>query len=203
VAARALTPIPPSCGSSMAPLGRLRDPGVGGGFTRRATPAARRSSWCSASAAMLTRSTFTPASNAFSAEIADLLFPRLAESRTIFATGPRPSGVARALRGDVAGSPHDHVPSRSPARWSDGAESLGRRDLLASRRDQLRGGCRRRREEQIADVSAAGPHTVVYRFARAYPYALMDAVEGNILPAHVYGKIPSPNGRSTASSTRR
>jgi peptide/nickel transport system substrate-binding protein len=45
-------------------------------------------------------------------------------------------------------------------------------------------------KEFIADVSASDPHTVVYRFARATPYGLMDAVEGNILPAHVFESTP-------------
>src|SRR5207247_4198778 len=40
------------------------------------------------------------------------------------------------------------------------------------------------------DVLASDDRTVVYRFTRVYPYELMDAVEGNVLPAHAYRDVP-------------
>ncbi len=45
-------------------------------------------------------------------------------------------------------------------------------------------------KEHIKDVQAVDPHTVAFRFDRAYPEMLADAVEGGILPEHVFSKIP-------------
>src|SRR5262249_19747427 len=45
-------------------------------------------------------------------------------------------------------------------------------------------------KEFIASVTSPDPRTVVYRFTRSYPYELMDAVEGNIVPSGALGKIP-------------
>src|SRR2546427_8773866 len=43
---------------------------------------------------------------------------------------------------------------------------------------------------QIAEVTAPDSRSVVVRFKSLYPYALMDAAEGNVLPARAYEKIP-------------
>ncbi len=42
----------------------------------------------------------------------------------------------------------------------------------------------------ISRVDAVGPHTVRFRFDRVYPYQLMDANEGLIIPAHAWREIP-------------
>ncbi len=47
----------------------------------------------------------------------------------------------------------------------------------------------------ITEVVALDPHTVRFRFTRVYPYQLMDANEGLIIPAHVWQKIPYENWR--------
>ncbi len=44
--------------------------------------------------------------------------------------------------------------------------------------------------EAIEDVEAIDAHTVRYRFTRQYPYQLMDANDGPIVPAHLWSKIP-------------
>jgi len=133
------------------------------------------------------------ASNAFSAEIADLLFPRLAEEQDDFRDGPPSFRPSLALSWETSPDRRTITFHLDPAaRWSDG-RGITSDDVIFSHRAATSsevGWAGADVKEQIADVSAAGPHTVVYRFARAYPYALMDAVEGNILPAHVYGKIP-------------
>ena len=45
-------------------------------------------------------------------------------------------------------------------------------------------------KERIKDVTVVDPHTVAFRFDRAYPEMLADAIEGGILPEHVFGKVP-------------
>lgn len=45
-------------------------------------------------------------------------------------------------------------------------------------------------KEHIKDVQVVDPHTVAFHFDRAYPEMLADAVEGGILPEHVFSKIP-------------
>jgi peptide/nickel transport system substrate-binding protein len=45
-------------------------------------------------------------------------------------------------------------------------------------------------KEHIKDVQVLDPRTVTFRFDRAYPEMLADAVEGGILPEHVFGRVP-------------
>jgi peptide/nickel transport system substrate-binding protein len=45
-------------------------------------------------------------------------------------------------------------------------------------------------KEHIKDVEVVDPRTVAFRFDRAYPEMLADAVEGGILPEHVFGRVP-------------
>lgn len=51
-------------------------------------------------------------------------------------------------------------------------------------------------KERIKDVQVVDPHTVAFRFDRAYPEMLADAVEGGILPEHVFGKVPFAEWRT-------
>lgn len=48
----------------------------------------------------------------------------------------------------------------------------------------------------IDDVSAPDDSTVMYHFSRVYPYQIMDAVEGKILPEHVLRDVPLANLRT-------
>ena len=133
------------------------------------------------------------ATNAFSQEVIDLLSLRLAEEQDDFGQGPptfRP-GLARSW--EFSADRRTLTFRLDPtAKWSDGT-SVTSADVLFSNRAAAS------REvawvgsdvkEAIAEVTAPDPRTAVFRFARAYPYALMDAVEGNIVPEHVYGKTP-------------
>lgn len=45
-------------------------------------------------------------------------------------------------------------------------------------------------KERIRDVVVEDERTVTFQFDREYPYQLSDAVEGGILPLHVFGQIP-------------
>ena len=43
---------------------------------------------------------------------------------------------------------------------------------------------------RIRDVEVVDAHTVRFHFDAAYPYQFLDAVEGGILPKHVFGEVP-------------
>jgi peptide/nickel transport system substrate-binding protein len=49
---------------------------------------------------------------------------------------------------------------------------------------------------RIEDVAAIDPRTVRFRFERAYPEQLADAVEGGIVPQHVFGRVPFEGWRT-------
>ena len=51
-------------------------------------------------------------------------------------------------------------------------------------------------KDRIKDVQVVDPHTVAFRFDRAYPEMLADAIEGGILPEHVFGRVPFAEWRT-------
>jgi len=133
------------------------------------------------------------ASNAFSQEVIDLLDLKLALEQDDFrdhAPTFRPGLAASWTYSDDRRSLTFRLDPR--AHWSDG-RPVTSADVLFSHRASRSadvGWVGSDVKEFIEAVTAPDPHTVVYRFARAYPYALMDAVEGNIEPRQVYEKVP-------------
>jgi peptide/nickel transport system substrate-binding protein len=133
------------------------------------------------------------AASAFDQEIADLLYPKLAYEEDDFQHGPpsfRP-GLAKSWEFSADGRRLTfHLDPR--AVWSDG-RPVTAADVLLSHRAAADPGVAWAGidvKEFIEEVTAPDARTVVYRFSRVYPYRLMDAVEGNVLPAHVFGAIP-------------
>ncbi|OLC53773.1 MAG: hypothetical protein AUH92_05265 [Acidobacteria bacterium 13_1_40CM_4_69_4] len=133
------------------------------------------------------------ATNAFSQEVDDLLFLKLADEQDDFKEGPptfRPS-LAKSWEFSPDGTRLTfHLDRR--ARWSDGHPVSGD-DVLFSHRAASSpevSWVGKDVKDLIADVLVPDDRTVVYRFAQAYPYQLMDAVEGNVLPAHAYQEVP-------------
>jgi peptide/nickel transport system substrate-binding protein len=55
----------------------------------------------------------------------------------------------------------------------------------------------------ITDVEIVDPKTAVFRFDRSYPYQVADAVDGGILPKHVFGAVPFESWRTHDWSTAR
>jgi peptide/nickel transport system substrate-binding protein len=53
----------------------------------------------------------------------------------------------------------------------------------------------------IDDVKVVDPKTVALHYTAVYPYQLMDANDGFIVPKHVFGKIPYKDWRTKASWT--
>jgi peptide/nickel transport system substrate-binding protein len=45
-------------------------------------------------------------------------------------------------------------------------------------------------KEHVTDVEVVDPRTVIFHFDLDYPYQLADAVDGGIIPQHVFGEIP-------------
>jgi len=161
-------------------------------ITRRATPAAPGGRLVFGVRGDVNSFNVYTASNPFSAEIAIFSFPGSPRSRRFSRRAPVLQAVARALVEDVAGSPTITFHLDPAARWSDG-RGITSDDVIFSHRAATSsevGWAGATVKEQIADVSAAGPHTVVYRFARAYPYALMDAVEGTFFRRTCTGRSP-------------
>jgi peptide/nickel transport system substrate-binding protein len=133
------------------------------------------------------------AASAFDQEIADLLYPRLAYEEDDFRQGPPTfrAGVASSWDQSPDGTRLTfHLDPR--AVWSDG-RPITADDVLLSHRaasspDVAWAGIDVK--EFIDGVATPDPRAVTYRFVRDYPYELMDAVEGNILPAHVFDQTP-------------
>lgn len=133
------------------------------------------------------------ATNAFSQEIIDLLALKLASEQDDFSAGPpsfRPSLASSWQFSPDRTTLTFHLNPK--ARWSDD-RPVTSADVLFSHRAAGNievGWVGRDVKEQIAASSAPDPATVVFRFKSAYPYQMMDAVEGNIVPAHSYETIP-------------
>jgi peptide/nickel transport system substrate-binding protein len=133
------------------------------------------------------------ATNAFTQEVVDLLDLKLAAEQDDFALHPpsfRPGLASSWEWSRDRTSLTFHLDPR--ARWSDG-RPVTAEDVLFSHRAATSAEVAwvgSDVKEFIAGVQAPDPRTVVYRFSQAYPYALLDAVEGNILPRHLYESVP-------------
>jgi peptide/nickel transport system substrate-binding protein len=132
------------------------------------------------------------ATSAFSQEVADLLYLRLARERD-GRDGPPELEPLLAESWKLADDGLTlSVQLAAGARWSDG-QAIEADDVVFSHRaavDPAVGWVGRDTKEFIREVTAQGPRTVVYRFSRRYPSQLVDAFEGNIVPAHALGQIP-------------
>ena len=133
------------------------------------------------------------ATNAFSQEIADLLYPRLAVEQDDFQKGPPTFRPALASSWTLSDDGLTLTMKLDPAvRWS-GGRPLTAEDVVFSHRAASSAEIAwvgRDVKDQIVEVAAPDTTTVVYRFKQRYPYQLMDVVDGNILPAAVFSLIP-------------
>ncbi len=88
---------------------------------------------------------------------------------------------------------------RDDARWSDGiavtAEDV--RFTFIVQKDKRVGSSGLEIKDFISDVEVVDLHTVRFRFSRVYPYQLMDANDGHIVPAHAWSKVPFEKWRNT------
>ena len=133
------------------------------------------------------------ASTILSQEVSNLLFLHLAGEKDDFADGPptfEPQlAAAWKLSGDGLTLDFQLDPRM---RWSDGRR-VTPRDVVFSHEAAVSKGVGwvgSDVKEFIASVEAIDHQTVRFRFTQRYPYQVMDAVEGNVLPAHHYAEIP-------------
>lgn len=81
---------------------------------------------------------------------------------------------------------------RTDVKWWDGMDVTAR-DVVFSHRLAINpdlAWAAAGWKQFINDVSAPNDSTVVYHFSRVYPYQMMDAVEGKVLPEHVLKQVP-------------
>lgn len=130
----------------------------------------------------------------FGDDILRLLYPSLAIEQTDFRD--HPPTFAPNLARDWSWS-EDHmvltVHLDESAVWSDGVP-VTTDDVLFTweiQQSEDIGWTGIYVKDAIQNIEATDTHTVVYTFDRLYPYQLMDAVEGVIVPAHVWKEIPT------------
>jgi peptide/nickel transport system substrate-binding protein len=88
---------------------------------------------------------------------------------------------------------------RDDAVWTDGvpvtAEDV--RFTFTVQKSKVIGSPGLEIKDFISDVEVVDPHTVRFHFTRVYPYQLMDANDGHIVPAHAWGQVPFEKWRTT------
>jgi peptide/nickel transport system substrate-binding protein len=133
------------------------------------------------------------ATTAFSQEIIDLVHVRLAEEQDDFRNGPPSFKPALATSWELSPDRATLTFHLDPhARWSDG-QPLTSADVLFSHKAAASpdvGWVGSDVKEAIAAAATPDPKTIVFSFSKPYPYQLMDAVEGNVIPAHFYQSTP-------------
>ncbi len=126
-------------------------------------------------------------------DVLSLLYPTLAIEQVDYRTHP-PSFTPN-LASSWKFSP-DHLTLtfhlRSGAHWSDGVPVTSA-DVLFSYRTRTNpeiGWEIENLKRKIRSVDAPDAHTVRFHFTHRYPYELMDANDGPIIPAHAWSSIP-------------
>jgi len=144
------------------------------------------------------------ASTILSQEVINLLFLPLAKERDDFADGPPTFEPALATSWTISDDGLTYTFRLDEnIRWSDGVPVTSR-DVVFSHEAATSaevGWLGMDVKEFIEKVDAVDDRTVRFRFRKRYPYQLMDAVEGNILPAHHYASIPFAAWPSTGFVT--
>jgi peptide/nickel transport system substrate-binding protein len=134
------------------------------------------------------------------AEVIDLLFPALMVEQPDYQLHPPSFAPRLATSWEFSADNRDltfHL--RPDARWSDGtpvtAEDV--RFTFLAQNDPRVDSVGMEIKDFIKDVEVMDPHTVRFHFSRVYPYQLMDANDGHIVPAHAWGKVPFDKWRTT------
>lgn len=125
--------------------------------------------------------------------ILDLLFPSLLTEQPDYEL--HPPSFAPNLATSWAFSEDNRTLTfhlRPNARWSDGTPVTAEDVAFTFRvqKDRRLPWSGQEIKDFIEDVEAVSPTEVRFHFSRAYPYQLMDANDGHIVPAHAWGKIP-------------
>jgi ABC-type transport system substrate-binding protein len=133
-------------------------------------------------------------------EIIDLLYPSLMTEQPDYRLHPPSFAPRLAASWEFSSDGRTltfHL--RPDARWSDGvpitAEDV--RFTFAAQKDARVGWIDMELKDFIEDVQVVDPLTARFVFSRAYPYQLMDANDGHIVPAHAFGKVPFERWRTS------
>jgi peptide/nickel transport system substrate-binding protein len=133
-------------------------------------------------------------------EIIDLLFPALMVEQADYTDHPPSFAPRLAASWEFS---HDNrtitFHLRSDARWSDGvpvtAEDV--RFTYLVQKDPRVSYPSREIKDYVDDVQVVDEHTVRFVFSRVYPYQLMDANDGHIIPKHAWERVPLENWKTT------
>ena len=132
--------------------------------------------------------------------IIDLMFPTLMHEQPDFELHP-PSFAPR-LATSWEFSQDNRILTfhlRDDAFWTDGvpvtAEDV--RFTFTVQKNEEIGSPGLEFKDFISDVEVVDRHTVRFHFTQVYPYQLMDANDGQIVPAHAWGKVPFDRWRTT------
>lgn len=147
---------------------------------------------------------YQSAGDATEARIINMLFPSLMVEQPDY--HDHPPSYAPALATSWEFSADSRVLTfhlRSDARWSDG-EPITARDVrftFLAQKDPRVAWINSEAKSLIEDVEVVDPHTVRFHFTRPYPYQLMDANDGHIIPAHRWEAIPFDRWKTTDFTT--
>ncbi len=138
--------------------------------------------------------------SAFGRDVLGQLYPTLAVEQPDYREHPPSFEPALAERWEVSSDELTLTFTLRPdARWSDGVPVTAD-DVVFSwevQRAPEVAWTESWVKEHIVDVRAVDDHTVGFRFDRVYPYQLMDANEGPIVPAHLWRGIPFSDWEAT------
>jgi peptide/nickel transport system substrate-binding protein len=142
--------------------------------------------------------------DAYEMEVMDLLFPSLMAEQADWEEHPPTFLPSLASRWETSADGRVitfHL--RPDARWSDGAPITADdvRFTFDVQRDERISAPGLEIKRFIEAVEVVDPHTVRFRFSRVYPYQLMDANDGHIIPRHAWGAVPLERWESTDFGT--
>ncbi|MFI5165282.1 MAG: ABC transporter substrate-binding protein [Thermoanaerobaculales bacterium] len=136
---------------------------------------------------------YQSATESTQAEIIDMLFPSLMTEQPDYQLHPPSFAPRLAASWDFSADNRTltfHL--RPDARWSDGTPITADdvRFSFQVQKDPHVGWDGLEIKDYITEVEAVDPHTARFHFSRVYPYQMMDANDGHIVPAHAWGKVP-------------
>jgi peptide/nickel transport system substrate-binding protein len=138
--------------------------------------------------------------DAYEMQVMDLLFPSLMVEQPDWQE--HPPTFLPSLANSWETSADGRVITfhlRSDARWSDGVPVTADdvRFTFDVQRDERISAPGLEIKRFIDAVEVVDPHTVRFSFSRVYPYQLMDANDGHIVPKHAWGAVPLERWEST------
>lgn len=139
---------------------------------------------------------------AFTSEVMDLLFLNLLEEQPDFADHPPTFRPGLAARWEFSPDRKSLTfELRQDRTWSDGTP-ITAEDVVFSWQAQIHPGVAwpyASSKDGIVAVESLDRFRVRFRFERTYPYQLVDANDGKVLPRHVWGRVPFEKWRESAT----